>query len=261
VSDTVAALSIQGPNARVILERATGTELAAVRYFRLTTALIRGVPVTITRTGYTGDLGYELWMETERALGVWDAVAQAGGAYGLTPAGMLALDVARIEAGLLLLDVDYVSSRKAVIESQKSSPLELGLEWAVAFDKAAFVGREALVAERARGAAWKFMGVDVAWEPLEALYNAVGLAPRLPTTAWRTSVPLFASGSDRQVGYATSGCWSPLLKRYIALAHLEAAHAAPEATVDMEVTIEHHRKRTRATVTPLPFFNPPRKRA
>lgn len=260
-SDSVAALAVQGPNARMILEHATGTDLSKVRYFRLTNALVRGVPVTITRTGYTGDLGYEVWMEAEQALPVWDAITAAGAPYGLTPAGMLALDVARIEAGLLLLDVDYVSARKALIESQKSSPLELGLEWTVGFDKAAFVGREAVVAEKARKAEWRFVGVEVVWEPLEALYADVGLAPKLPTTAWRTSVPLYAPGTDHQVGYATSGCWSPLLKRYLTLAHLEAAYAEPGRELDMEVTVEHRRKLARAQVRALPFFNPDRKRA
>lgn len=260
-SDSLGALALQGPNARTILQHATGTDLSTLRFFRLTSALIRGVPVTITRTGYTGDLGYEIWMEAEHALPVWDAIVAAGAPYGITPSGMLALDVARIEAGLLLLDVDYVPARKALIEQQKSSPLELGLEWTVAFDKPSFVGHEALVAERDRPAEWRFVGVEVAWEPLEALYTELGLAPRLPTTAWRTSVPLYAPDTDRQVGYATSGCWSPLLKRYLTLAHVEAGSAAPGAELDMEITVEHRRKRARAHVRPTPFFNPERKRA
>jgi len=261
VSDGVAALALQGPNARTILELAAGKDLSKVKYFRLTNALIRGVPVTITRTGYTGDLGYEVWMDAEHALPVWDAITAAGAPYGITPAGILALDVARIEAGLLLLDVDYVSARKALIEQQKSSPLELGLEWAVGFDKPAFVGREALVAERARPAEWRFVGVEVAWEPLEALYTELGLAPRLPAMAWRTSVPLYAPNTDRQVGYATSGCWSPTLKRYLTLAHLEASSAEQGNELEIEVTVEHRRKRARANVRPMPFFNPERKRA
>lgn len=261
VSEAVAALALQGPSARVILEQAAQTPLDGLRFFRLTTSLIRGVPVTITRTGYTGDLGYEIWMDAEHALPVWDALFAAGAPHGITPAGILALDVARIEAGLLLLDVDYVPARKALIEQQKSSPLELGLEWAVALEKAPFVGQQALAAEHDRGPEWRFVGVEVQWEPLEALYTELGLAPRLPTTAWRTSVPLYAPDSERQVGYATSGCWSPLLKRYLTLAHLEAASADEGAELDIEVTVEHHRKRARANVRPTPFFNPPRKRA
>jgi aminomethyltransferase len=258
VSASIAALALQGPNARVILEQVAECNLGGVRYFRLTSATIRGVPVTITRTGYTGDLGYEIWMEAAQALPVWDALMDVGSCYGITPAGILALDVARVEAGLILLDVDYVSARRALIEGQKSSPLELSLEWTVAFEKPSFAGREALVAERARGVEWKLMGVEVDWQALESLFLDVGLAPRLPTVAWRTSVPLYAGGE--QAGYATSGCWSPVLKRYIGLAHLDARSAAPGTQLEMEITVEHRRKRAGATVRPLPFFNPERKR-
>jgi aminomethyltransferase len=172
---------------------------------------------------------------------------------------MLALDVARIEAGLLLIDVDYISSHRALIEAQKSSPFELGLGWTVAQDKEPFNGQRALRAEQRRGAAWQFTGVEVEWDSLERLYAAVGLPPRLPTVAWRASVPVYGDG--RQVGYATSGGWSPLLKRYVALAHLEATFARPGTRVRLEVTVEHHRKQADARVAKPPFFNPDRKRA
>lgn len=261
VSERTAALSLQGPSARAILEIAAARDLSTLKYFRLTTATIRGIPVTISRTGYTGDLGYEIWVEAARALPLWDALIEIGAAYGITPAGMLALDVARIEAGLLLIEVDYVSSRHALIDAQKSSPLELGLGWTVAEHKARHNGQEALAAERRRGPAWQFTGLGVDWDSLEGLYADVGLPPRLPTTAWRTSVPLYADGTMRQVGYATSGGWSPLLKRYIALAHLVAPFAAPGTPLGMEITVEHHRRQAHAVVTPLPFFNPDRKRA
>jgi aminomethyltransferase len=257
-SDAVAALAVQGPAARTIVERATETDLAGLKYFRITEATIRGVPVAISRTGYTGDLGFELWLDAPRALPVWDALVEAGAPYGLTPAGMLALDLARIEAGLILLDVDYVPAHRALIPDQTSSPFELDLGWAVALDKPRFVGRAALAAERARGPAWALVGLEVHWESLERLYAAVGLPPRLPTVAWRTSVPVYAGG--RQVGYATSGCWSPLLKKYIALAHVRAAQARPGTTLQLEVTVEHRRRRAAARVVPTPFFDPPRKR-
>ena len=259
VSERTAALSLQGPNARAILQVAAQRDLAALKYFHVTEAKIRGIPIQISRTGYTGDLGYEVWVDAAQALPLWDALIESGTPYGITPAGMLALDVARIEAGLILIEVDYFSSRHALIEAQKSSPFELGLGWTVALGKAAFNGRAALVQEKARGPAWQFTGLAVDWESLERLYAAVGLPPRLPTQAWRTSVPVYRGG--RQVGYATSGGWSPLLKQYIALAHLESPFAAPDSTVEMEITVEHHRKRASARVTKLPFFNPDRKRA
>jgi aminomethyltransferase len=259
VSGRTAALAVQGPNARAILELACGQLLSDLRYFRLTTGKIRGVPVTISRTGYTGDLGYEVWIDAARALPVWDTILEVGTPYGLTPAGMLALDLARNEAGLLLIEVDYISAHHALIESQTSTPFELSLDWTVAADKEHFNGREALLEERRRGSAWRFVGIDVSWDSLERLYAEVGLPPKLPTTAWRVSVPLYSGGL--QVGYATSGCWSPLLKRYIALAHLRAPYAEPGTAVDMEVTVEHRRQRAAAVVRPLPFFNPSRKRA
>ena len=259
VSESTAALSLQGPNARAILELAGGQELSALKYFRLTAGKIRGVPVTISRTGYTGDLGFEVWIDAARALPVWDALIEVGTGYGITPAGMLALDLARNEAGLLLIEVDYISAHHALIDAQTSTPFELSLGWTVAFDKERYNGRDALLAEHQRGPAWRFVGIEVDWDSLERLYAAVGLPPKLPTTAWRASVPLYVGGL--QVGYATSGCWSPLLKRYIALAHLAGPYGAPGTAVEMEVTVEHHRQRAAATVRPLPFFNPERKRA
>ncbi len=259
VSERTAALSLQGPNARAILELACGQPLTELKYFRLTTGKIRGAPVTISRTGYTGDLGYEVWIDAAHALAAWDALVEVGTGYGITPAGMLALDLARNEAGLLLIEVDYISAHHAQIDAQTSTPFELSLGWTVALDKERFIGQDALEREHARGPAWRFVGIEVDWDSLERLYADVGLPPKLPTTAWRASVPLYVGGL--QVGYATSGCWSPLLKRYIALAHLEARYGEPGTAVEMEVTVEHRRRRAAATVRPLPFFNPERKRA
>lgn len=259
VSDRIAALALQGPTARAILEQATEQDLTTLGYYRLSPASVRGVAVTISRTGYTGDLGYEIWIDASDALSVWDTLIEVGAPYGITPAGMLALDVARIEAGLMLLDVDYYSTHRALIESQKSSPYELGLGWTVKLEKERFVGRDTLAAEAARGPSWQLVGVAAEWESLERLFAEVGLPPRLPTTAWRTSVPLYGGG--RQVGYATSGCWSPLLKRYIGLAHVDASHAATGAALELEVTVEHCRKRVATRVVERPFFDPERKRA
>jgi len=259
VSDTTATLALQGPTSRALLDELCGPEVAALRYFRLINASLGGRRVTISRTGYTGDLGYEIWMDAADALPVWDALMAAGPRYGLVPAGIWALDLARIEAGLIMLDVDYVSARHALIEGQKSSPYELNLGWAVSTTKGPFVGQAALEAERGRAPGWKFVGLSVDWASLERLFAEVGLPPKLPNIAWRTSVPVYAYG--RQVGYATSGCWSPLLKQSLALAHLEAEHAKPGTRLDIEVTVEHRRKTAMATVVALPFFDPERKRA
>lgn len=259
VSASTAALALQGPASRAILQDLVETDLAQLKYYWLTAAHLGGIPVSISRTGYTGDLGFEIWMDAERALSVWDALIARGTPYGITPAGMLALDIARIEAGLMLIDVDYVPARKALVTSQTSSPFELDLGWTVHLAKEIFVGKRALATEAARGAQWQFVGVEVEWDALERLYAEAGLAPQLPATAWRSSVPLYANG--KQVGYATSGGWSPLLKKYIALAHLGARWAAPGTALEIEITVEHKRKRAAARAVKKPFFNPERKRA
>jgi len=259
VSEKLAALAVQGPSSRAILQTLTDSDLNALKYFRAVPASLRGTPVTLTRTGYTGDLGYEVWLAANDAPVIWDVLIQAGRSYGIVPAGMLALDVARIEAGLMLMDVDYVSARKALTDRQTSSPFELDLAWTVNLDKEHFVGREALAREAASEAEWRFAGIEVDWDSLEGVYAGVGLAPQLPGSAWRTSVPIYAGGE--QAGYATSGGWSPLLKKYVALAHLRSRWAQPGTNVEMEVTVEHQRKRAAARVVKKPFFDPERKRA
>jgi aminomethyltransferase len=259
VSESTAALALQGPHARAILQRLTDHDLQTLKYFRLIDTTLKGIRVTISRTGYTGDLGYEIWVDAVNALPLWDALIEAGTPYGITPCGMLALDMARIEAGLMLLDVDYVSAHRAVIESQKSSPYELNMGWAVDLSKERFIGQSALRAEAARGPSWQFVGLEVDWTSLEKLYADVGLPPKLPTAAWRTSVPIYQDGA--QVGYASSGCWSPLLKRYIALAHLQTAQVTEASPLAMEVTVEHRRLQAAARLVTTPFFNPDRKRS
>jgi aminomethyltransferase len=259
VSESTAALALQGPNARAILQNLSDADLASLKYFRLTAARLRGIPVTISRTGYTGDLGFEIWLDAGHALSLWDALIDAGTPYGITPAGMLALDLARIEAGLMLIDVDYISARKAFVESQKSSPFELGLGWAVDLGKERFVGRSALAEEAKRAPRWRFVGIDVDWTSFERLNTEVGLAPQLPSAAWRASVPVYAGAE--QAGYATSGGWSPLLKKTIALAHLQSRWASIGTSLEMEVTVEHRRKRAAVRVAKKPFFDPERKRA
>lgn len=259
VSESTAALALQGPSSRAILQHLCDADLGALKYFRLLEARLAGRAVTISRTGYTGDLGYEIWLEAADALALWDALIEAGTPYGLTPAGMLALDVARIEAGLMLMDVDYVSARKALLESQTSSPFELDLAWSVNLKKGPFVGKAALEREAARTPQWQFVGLEVDWQALEALHAAAGLAPKVPAAAWRTSIPVYAGAE--QAGYATSGVWSPLLKKYIALAHLRAPWSAPGTALQMEITVEHHRKRAAVRVVKKPFFDPERKRA
>jgi len=259
VSEAIGALALQGPLSRAILNRAADREVDSLKYFRVAPNVIAGVPVEISRTGYTGDLGYEIWVPAAQAVPVWDRVVTIGADYGITAAGIWALDLARIEAGLVMLDVDYHSSRRAMIEDQKSSPFELSLGWTVSLAKGPFNGKRALAAERAATPAWRLVGIEVDWDALETLYAAVHLPPSLPSIAWRTSVPIYRGGE--QIGYASSGGWSPLLKKYLALAHLRAPHYEPGTGVEIEVTVEHQRRPAAARVATLPFFDPARRKS
>jgi len=259
LSERLAAVALQGPLSRAILAHVTAADLSKLGYFRLVETTVRDIAVTISRTGYTGDLGYEIWVDGPRAVALWDTLIEAGAGYGITPAGVWALDLARIEAGLIMLDVDYFSSHHALTEERKSSPFEINLGWAVSRAKGPYNGRRALEAERARGPAWGFVGLEVEWESFERLFRAHGLPPQIPEVAWRTSVPVFRN--EAQVGYATSGCWSPLLKSYLALAHLRAPYFEPGTPVRMEITVEHRRRQADAIVRRLPFFDPGRKKS
>jgi glycine cleavage system T protein (aminomethyltransferase) len=259
ISEKVATLALQGPTSGRLLRKVADADIANLKYFRFTHGTIAGIPVDISRTGYTGDLGYEIWMPWEQAVRVWDTLMEAGRAFDARPAGMLALDVARIEAGLILIEVDYISSKKALIESQKYSPFEINFGRFVHLNKENFIGQRALVEEQRRGAARQLVGLEINWPEVEKLYENAGLAPQAPSIASRVAVPLYHEG--RQVGKATSTTWSPLLKKMIALASVSTPHAAPGTRLQMEVTVEAVRYNVTATVVPLPFFNPPRKTA
>ena len=259
ISEEVVALALQGPTSAQVLRAVADADIDSLRYFRLTRGRIGGVPVEISRTGYTGDLGYEIWMPAGAALIVWDALMAGGRPFDIKPAGMLALDVARVEAGLLLIDVDFNSSRKAFIESQKYSPFEMGLGRLVTLDKRPFVGREALAAEQRRGPSKMVVGLDVDWTDVESVYGRIGLTPVAPATASRVAVPVMRDG--QQVGRATTTTWSPMLKRLIALGTIDAPFHAIGTPLEMEITVEAARHRVGATVVPTPFFTPSRKTA
>jgi len=255
VTEQVAALSLQGPKSRTVLNKVCGKALDKLKYFRVMPNTLAGKPVTISRTGYTGDLGYEIWIDVADALHVWDALMAAGHDYGIVPCGILAMDMARVEAGLFMIDVDYTAANHAWIEGQKSTPLEMGLDWAVQLDKPGyFVGRRALEREKQEGSAWKLMGFEVDWEAMEKLFAAVGLPPQIPGMAVRGSLPMWQG--DKQVGYASTSTWSPVLKKYIALVHLQRPYYEPGTVLSMEVTVEHKRLHAQGKVVKLPFYEP-----
>jgi aminomethyltransferase len=257
ISERIAALALQGPMSARLLRQVAEVDIEGLKYFRVVSGHIAGVPVDVSRTGYTGDLGYEIWMPSDRALPVWDALHAGGASFNLYAAGMLALDVARIEAGLLLLDVDFTSSRRALSAAQTCTPLEMGLGRLVNLDKACFVGQRALAAEQARGPSRQIVGLELDWPSVEALYEAAGLPATVAAQASRVAVPVHADGA--QIGKATSTTWSPTLKKLIALALVSAPHTRPGTRLEMEVTVEAVRHRVPAVVTRTPFFNPPRK--
>jgi aminomethyltransferase len=184
---------------------------------------------------------------------------EGGRPFDIKPAGMLALDVARIEAGLLLIEVDFFSSRKAMIASQMYTPYELGMGRLVSADKGRFIGQGALRTEHARGPARQIVGLEIGWSEVEKLYDAAGLAPAVAATASRLATPVYHGG--RQVGKATSTTWSPVLKRMIALASIDRPHFAEGTEVQFEMTVEAVRHRVTAKVVKMPFFNPARKTA
>jgi aminomethyltransferase len=259
VSSELAVLSLQGPNSRVVLkEIVSGIDFDQLNYFWLAHGQVGDFPLTVTRTGYTGDLGYELWVRPQHAESLWDRLMEAGAQYSVLPAGMVALDVTRIEAGMLLIEVDYISSHHARIEAQKSSPFELGLGWAVSLDSGSFIGQKALREEKERGSPWAFIGLDIDWVDLERLYNKVNLPPQVTGRASRVPVPLYKNG--KQIGQITSSTFSPLLKKYIGLGTVLSGYAAIGSQVEIEITVEYSRERGRATITKTPFFNPGRKR-
>ncbi len=259
ISEQTAALALQGPASARLLKTVAEADIMNLKYFRKTSGKIAGVPVDISRTGYTGDLGYEVWMPWHDAITVWDALMDKGKQFDIHAAGMLALDVARVEAGLLLIEVDYISSKKALIPSQKYSPYELGFGKMVHLEKENFIGKRALARDKKQGVARQLVGLEVDWVEVEEQFDKFGLSPAAPSQASRVAVPIYVG--DKHVGKATTTAFSPLLKKLIALASIGTEYSKPGTKLQMELTIEAQRMKTTATVVPLPFFNPKRKTA
>ncbi|MGA2429933.1 MAG: aminomethyltransferase family protein [Candidatus Acidiferrum sp.] len=259
ISEQTAALALQGPTSGKLLHAVADANITNLKYFRVTHGKIAGVPVDISRTGYTGDLGFEIWMPWKDAVRVWDKLMNEGEVFDIHPAGMVALDVARIEAGLILIEVDYISSKKALIESQRYSPAEVGLGKLVDLNKETFVGREALAAQEKNGPERSLVGLEINWNEVEALYDKMGMAPQVPSMASRVPVPVYRNG--KHIGKATSTTWSPTLKKMIALASVGRDHSSVGSTLNMEMTVESVRHTVSAKIVPMPFFNPPRKTA
>ena len=260
VSEKIGALSLQGPTSRDLLRQVVDFEIDELRFFAVRPTRLDGVDVWLSRTGYTGDLGYEIWVESEQAPELWDRVVDAGRAFGIRPAGLNAMDVTRIEAGFVMNGVDYYSANHCLIEGRKSSPFELGLGWTVQLDREPFVGQKALRKEKESGPSRQFVGLAIDWQEVEDIFEGYGLPAELPTEAWRDGRPIYDANGN-WIGQATSGVWSPTLKKNLALAQIGTEFGSAGTPVQIEVTAEYRRHKATAIVTSTPFFNPPRKRS
>jgi aminomethyltransferase len=255
ITATIAAVAIQGPTSRDILKQIVDMDLDSLAYFRVTAAKLDKQDVYISRCGYTGDLGYEIWVQNAAALPLWDALMSAGKPFLLQPAGLDVLDIVRIEAGLILNGVEFHNAEHCLIEAQKSTPFELGLGWTVDLQREPFSGQRALTAERANGSQYALVGLELDWNEQETLYAKHGLPVQVSTAAWRGGVPVYDSTGSRQIGRATSGTWSPIIKKSLALASVETRYAQPGAKLRIEYTVEYQREKVAAKVAPMPFYN------
>jgi aminomethyltransferase len=263
VTDDWAVLAVQGPRARALLGTLT-PDVAGLPYFGLAPTTIAKVPVTVSRTGYTGDLGYEIWIPSADALTVWDAVWATSRGQGVIPFGMTALYMARIEAGLVLLDVDFHSSRYAWTDADRTTPTELGLGWMVRnldADDRAFIGRDAIARElREKSSRWRLTGLIVDWKDYDRIYGSAGLIPPKDHTPIHDEYYVYDDALN-QLGYATSQLYSPMLQRHIALARVPLDRATPGSRVKLEMAVSHRYEYFDAEVARLPLFNPERRTA
>ena len=263
VSDDIGVLAVQGPRSRDLLARLVPA-VATIPFFGLTTGTIAGSPVTISRTGYSGDLGYEVWVEAPDALKVWDAMWDSFEGHGVLPFGLAALYMLRIEAGLLLLDVDFESSRFGWTDEDRSTPIELGWSWMLrdlATDDRAFIGRRAIEREIAeKTSRWRLTGLVVDWADYDRTYDRAGLIPPKDHTPIHEEYFVY-DDAGTQVGYATSYMYSPMLQQHVALTRVRPELAMPGTPVRLEIDVNHRYEYVAARTARLPLYNPARKTA
>ncbi len=263
VSDDYGMLAVQGPRSRAALRGLTD-EVERLGYFQHAPAKVAGVPVTVSRTGYTGDLGFELTVPSDDAVAVLDAVLEAGRPHGVRPFGEEALMTLRIEAGLPLIDVEWTNSRVAMTDHDRVTPVEVGMGWMLRRlpeDDRAFVGGESIRRELREGTSrWATTGIVVDWREWDSLHRDAGLFPPKDPNPWPYESLLYSAGEGRdEVGYVTSFCYSPVLQRHVGIARVRPDLAAPGTAVRLELAVRHHNTTVGAVTTPMPFFDPERK--
>jgi aminomethyltransferase len=255
---------LQGPTSRELLKQLTkNADLDALRFFHCTDAEVAGAPALISRTGYTGDLGYEIFIEPQNAERLWDSVMELHDPYKLRPAGLLALNEARLEAGLLQIGAEFTSASQTLFDVQKTSPFELGLDWMVKLDGDFFVGRDALRKEKQSGSSrWTTVGIELDVTVLEKYYREYGMPLHLPERGWVGPVPIYSDeAQEHHIGRGTSGTWSRLLKKYIVIARIEPQYGKLGTQFFIEEVVEAKAYSIPATVVKMPFFDPPRKKS
>ncbi len=261
VSDEIGVLAVQGPRSRDLLA-ALIPDVAVLPFFGVARGSIAGKPVSVSRTGYSGDLGYEVWVNAADALKVWDAMWASFEGYGVLPFGLAALYMLRIEAGLLLLDVDFGSSRFGWTDEDRSTPIELGWSWMLrdlGADDRAFIGRRAIEREIAdKTSRWRLTGLVVDWADYDRIYDNAGLIPPKDHTPVHEEYFVYDAAGE-QVGYATSYMYSPMLQRHIALARVRPELAAPGTPIKFEIDVNHRYEYVGAKTARLPLYNPARK--
>ena len=261
ISDDYGLLALQGPHSLNILNQLTKAA-KKLGYFDLVHTKIAKKEIVLSRTGYTGDLGFEIWVGKEDAVAVWDALMEAGGGYNITPFGQKVLHMARIDAGLLLIDIEFHTARHAWTDEQRSSPLELGFGWMfrnLKKDDRAFIGRRAIEKEIAeKSSRWKLVGIEVDWASYEKTYHDLGMIAPKDSTPIEEAMSLYNDKKEWQ-GHTTSYIYSTILKRHIAIAKVVPSKTKIGTELQLELMINDRPRLVKARVVRMPFFNPSRK--
>ncbi len=263
VSEELVGIAIQGPTSRELLQKLTSVDLSTLKFWHCTDADVTGSPALISRSGYTGDLGFEIFVRPDDAEKIWDSAMQLAPDYQMRPCGLIALDMTRIEAGLPQLDLEFISAKRTLFEVQMISPLEMGAGWMCKLDGDFFVGRDALIKEKANGSSrWNTVGIELDVTFIEKYFREFGMPLHLPERSWAGPVPIYSDeAQEHLIGRGTSGMWSPLLKKYIVIARVPPRYATLGSSFFIEEMIEAKAFSTPAKVVGMPFFDPPRKKA